>query len=111
MPPESGAIFLAVEFEGFDWVLAGGLDGWVDAEGDADEEAGCAGDTKDLPGDVWGEWADERNEEGCDVAEDEAHEAADDAEDERFEEELEHDLAGAGADGFADADFAGAFGD
>ena len=40
MPPESGAIFLAVEFEGFDWVLAGGLDGWVDAEGDAHEEAG-----------------------------------------------------------------------
>ena len=57
---------------------------------------------------MWGKWGDEGNEEGSDVAENEAHETTDDAEDERFEEELEHDVAGAGADGFADADFAGA---
>ena len=64
-----------------------------------------------MPGDVWGEWADEGNEEGCDVTEDEAHNAADDAENEGFEEELEQDLARACADGFADADFAGALRD
>ena len=57
---------------------------------------------------MWGKWRNERNEEGCDVAEDEAHEATDDAKDERFEEELKHDVAGAGADGFADTNFAGA---
>ncbi len=57
---------------------------------------------------MWSKWGDEGNEEGGDVAENEAHETTNDAEDERFEEELEHDVAGAGADGFADADFAGA---
>ena len=64
-----------------------------------------------MPGNVWCEWGNEGNEEGCDVAEDEAHNAADDAENEGFEEELEQNLAGAGADGFADADFASALRD
>ena len=60
---------------------------------------------------MWGKWGNERNEEGGDIAEDEAHETADDAQNEGFKEELEHDVAGAGADGFADADFASAFRD
>ena len=55
---------------------------------------------------MWGEWGDKGNEEGGDITEDEAHEAADNTENEGFKEELEHDVAGAGADGFADADFA-----
>lgn len=87
--PLFGGYFLSVEFEGFDWVLAGGLDGWIDAEGDADCEAGEAGEAKDLPGNVWGKWGDEGDEECRDVAEDEAHDAANHTKDEGLEEELE----------------------
>ena len=100
---------LTIEFEGCDWILAGGLDGWVDAEDDAYNEAGGAGDAKDLPGNMWSKWGNERDEEGEDIAEDEAHQAADDAEDEGFEEELKKDVARTCADCLADTDFAGAF--
>ena len=60
---------------------------------------------------MWCERRNERNEESADVAERESHDATHDAEDDGFEKELQEDVAAAGADGFADADFASAFGD
>ena len=60
---------------------------------------------------MWREWGNEGNKEGANVAESEAHDAAHDAENHGFEEELQKDVAAAGANGFADTDFACAFGD
>ena len=60
---------------------------------------------------MWCKWGNEGNEESEDVAEREAHDAAHDAKDCRFEEELEQDVATAGANCFANTDFAGAFRD
>lgn len=53
---------------------------------------------------------DERNQEGGCVAERDAHDTADETQDDGFEEELEENIAGRGTNGFADADFAGTFG-
>ena len=60
---------------------------------------------------MWRKWRNEGDKECKDVAKNEAHQATNNAENNGFKEELEHDMAGACADGFADADFACAFGD
>lgn len=79
---------LAVELQRNDWVFAGGLDGWIHTEEDADGERDATSDAEDAPGNMWCEWGNEGNEEGADVAKGEAHDAAHDAEDHGFEEEL-----------------------
>ena len=58
-----------------------------------------------------GEGGDEGDKESGGVAEGEADDGSDKREDDGFEEELGENVAAAGADGFSDADFVGAFGD
>ena len=54
---------LTVVFEGFDGVFAGGFEGRVDAEENADDEGSGNGETENLPGDERFKWGDEGNEE------------------------------------------------
>ena len=59
---------LAVELKASDWVFASSFKRWVDAKYDADSEADEAGNTENLPGNMWRKWRDEGDEEGEDIA-------------------------------------------
>ena len=50
---------LAVELEAGNWIFACGFEGRVDAEEYAYDEADCACNAEDLPGNMRCEWRDE----------------------------------------------------
>jgi len=58
---------------------------------------------------VRGEWGDDGDEEGENIAEHNAKQAAENRKNKGFEDELDEDIITGSADGFADADFVGAF--
>src|ERR1035438_7212868 len=97
--------------QGVDGVDAAGLDGGVDAEDDADGDG-------DAESDHHGGGSDDRlpfggagDQPGEEESEGNAQETAADGDEDGFGEELANDIEAAGADGAADADFAGAFHD
>lgn len=60
---------------------------------------------------MWRKRRDEGNSKGNNVTKCDAHDAANETENDGLEEELEENIARRGADGFTDADFAGALRD
>ncbi len=102
------ASLLAVELKACNRIFVSCLEGRVDTEEDAYAEADETSRTENLPGDMWCEWRNERDEEGEDVTENEAHKTANYAKNDGFEEELEEDVACACADCLADTNLAGA---
>lgn len=99
-----------ISVEGVDGVFAGGLEGGVETEDGADDDGDVEDGEEDLPAKEGGEGSNDGDEESKEVAEEEAGKGAEEAEDEALKEELEEDVHVRGADGFADADFVGAFG-
>ena len=102
---------LTIVAEGVDGVFAGGANGGVDAEEEADCNGGGKGDHENVDVDIWGERRDDGEEEGKSIAESEAANAAEGGKNKAFKEELEKNIAGGGTDGFSNTDFASAFSD
>ena len=100
-----------VILEGSNWIFDGSFDSGIDAEDDACNKRGKTGDKDDIDGNVGFEWSNEGNEEGAGVTKEDTEETANDTKDDSFEKELQHDIAGRSANGFADADFASALRD
>src|ERR1035438_6396757 len=97
--------------QGVDGVDAAGLDGGVDAEDDADGDGGPKRDHHGGGSDDRLPFGGAGDQPGEEESEGNAQETAADGDEDGFGEELPNDIETAGADGAADADFAGAFHD
>src|ERR1039457_5760410 len=97
--------------EGVDGVDAAGFDGGVDAEDDADGDGNAESDHHGRGSDDGLPFGGAGDPPGEEKAEGNATETAADGDEDGFSQELANDIEAAGADGAADADFAGAFHD
>ena len=98
--------------EGVDGVETAGTVGGIDAEEEADGHGEEDGDSDGVETDDGAEVVDEGGGGNCAAgAEGDAEQAADEGEGDGFDEELAEDVAAFCANGFAEPDLAGSFGD